>query len=55
MNPPSEKATNEDLITCNGCGLQFDPSDLANVFAHEHSNQTILESGKYLGKKIEDE
>lgn len=41
-----------ELMTCNSCGLDFDPSDLANVFAHEHNNPLSIESGKYKGSKI---
>lgn len=44
-----------ELIECADCGLLFDPSDLANVFAHEHGNQATLEAGKYLGKKVDHE
>lgn len=45
---------NQDhFIECADCGLLFDPSDLSDVFAHEHDNQAIIESGKYLGKPVD--
>lgn len=37
-------------MKCNGCGLSFDPSDLGQVFAHEHDNPIVIENGKYKGE-----
>lgn len=30
-------------MLCNGCGLEFNESDLRQVVAHEHQNENILD------------
>lgn len=42
-----------NVITCPTCGLQFDPSDLANVVAHKHNTEFMIEKGKYMGERHE--
>lgn len=53
MTEHSELKQTENVyyMVCNLCREKFDPSDLGEVFKHEHDDE-LKTDGKYLGVRI---